>query len=230
VGSARRSLTSWGYVRIVGELRKLGINVSATLVRSVLVDAGIPPAPQRDRQSWRAFLRQQGDSILACDFLTVDTVWLRLWVPKLGSRRGKSGICRQDVSFGTPHGSQRQALPSISQRGRSDQAASARCSAGTSAAWEAAHRTGRTGFPECGLGVCSMGDGLPTARSLSSGGYWGSGRVSAARSELVACCGASDRSPDQPAPAQSERGKHVFATGAPHLGRGSGPVVRLSLG
>src|SRR5712691_13234099 len=31
-----RENTSWGYVRIVGELRKLGINVSATLVRNVL--------------------------------------------------------------------------------------------------------------------------------------------------------------------------------------------------
>jgi hypothetical protein len=66
-----RENTSWGYVRIVGELRKLDINVSATLVRSVLTEAGIPSAPQRDRQSWRSFLRQQGDSILACDFLTV---------------------------------------------------------------------------------------------------------------------------------------------------------------
>ena len=44
-----RENTSWGYVRIVGELRKLGIEVSATLVRNVLADAGLPPAPQRDR-------------------------------------------------------------------------------------------------------------------------------------------------------------------------------------
>ena len=72
-----RENRSWGYVRIVGELRKLDLTVSATLVRSVLADAGIPPAPQRDRQSWRAFLRQQGESTLACDFLTVDTIWLR---------------------------------------------------------------------------------------------------------------------------------------------------------
>jgi putative transposase len=72
-----RENTSWGYVRIVGELRKLGIKVSATLVRSVLADAGIPPGAQRDRQSWRSFLRQQGASMLACDFLTVDAVWFR---------------------------------------------------------------------------------------------------------------------------------------------------------
>jgi hypothetical protein len=86
-----REKTSWGYVRIVGELRKLGMKVSATLVRSVLAEAGIPPAPQRDRQSWRSFLRQQGESILACDFLTVDTVWLRrlyvLVFLSIGSRR-----------------------------------------------------------------------------------------------------------------------------------------------
>jgi hypothetical protein len=30
--------TSWGYVRIVGELRKLGVDVSETLVRSVLAE------------------------------------------------------------------------------------------------------------------------------------------------------------------------------------------------
>jgi putative transposase len=61
IGQLARENTSWGYIRIVGELRKLRINVSATLVRSVLADACIPPARERDRQSWRAFLRQQGD-------------------------------------------------------------------------------------------------------------------------------------------------------------------------
>src|SRR3954471_20264132 len=75
----------------------LGINASATLVRSVLADDGIPPAPQRDRQSWRSFLRQQGDSMLACDFLTVDTVSLRrlyaLIFLSIGSRRVEYLAC-----------------------------------------------------------------------------------------------------------------------------------------
>ena len=92
-----RENTSWGYVRIVGELRKLGIDVSATLVRNVLADAGVPPAPQRDRLSWRSFLRQHGESILACDFLTVDTVWLRrlyvLVFLSIGSRRIEYVAC-----------------------------------------------------------------------------------------------------------------------------------------
>ena len=51
-----RENTSWGYIRIVGELRKLGVDVSATLVRNVLSQAGVPPAPQRDRLAWRSFV------------------------------------------------------------------------------------------------------------------------------------------------------------------------------
>ena len=44
-----RENSHWRYVRIVGELRKLG--VSATLVRHVLARAGIPPAPGRASSS-----------------------------------------------------------------------------------------------------------------------------------------------------------------------------------
>jgi transposase InsO family protein len=72
---------NWGYVRIVGELRKLGITVSATFVRNVLEREGIPPAPHRHQLAWRSFLRQHAATMLACDFFTVDTVWLqRLYV------------------------------------------------------------------------------------------------------------------------------------------------------
>ena len=72
-----RENSSWGYLRIAGELRKLGVAVSATSVRNILAGAGLPPAPRRDSQSWRSFLRAHGESILACDFFTVGTVWLR---------------------------------------------------------------------------------------------------------------------------------------------------------
>jgi putative transposase len=41
----------WGYKRIVGELKGLGIGVSATSVRKVLLDAGLRPAPERTRSS-----------------------------------------------------------------------------------------------------------------------------------------------------------------------------------
>jgi putative transposase len=46
-------------------------------VRNVLKRAGLPPAPQRDQLDWRTFLRQHAATTLACDFFTVDTVWLR---------------------------------------------------------------------------------------------------------------------------------------------------------
>jgi putative transposase len=86
-----RENSSWGYLRIVGELRKLGVAVSATSVRNILASAGLPPAPRRDAQSWRSFLRAHGESILACDFFTVETVWLRrlyvLVFLSVGSRR-----------------------------------------------------------------------------------------------------------------------------------------------
>jgi putative transposase len=41
----------WGYLRIVGELRKLRITVSASSVRNILAKAGLPPAPRRDSPS-----------------------------------------------------------------------------------------------------------------------------------------------------------------------------------
>jgi transposase InsO family protein len=81
----------WGYRRIVGELGKLGLWVSATSVRAVLKRCQIPPAPRRSGPSWRAFLRAQARGVVACDFLTVDTVWLRrfyvLFFIQLGTRR-----------------------------------------------------------------------------------------------------------------------------------------------
>jgi putative transposase len=46
-----RENSGWGYRRIVGELRSLGICVSATSVRAILVRHGLPPAPQRDELS-----------------------------------------------------------------------------------------------------------------------------------------------------------------------------------
>jgi putative transposase len=86
-----RENTTWGYLRIVGELRRLQIEVSPSLVRNVLSAAGVPPAPQRDRLSWRCFLRAHAASVLACDFFTIDTVLLRrlyvLVFIRLGSRR-----------------------------------------------------------------------------------------------------------------------------------------------
>ena len=68
-------------MRIVGELLGLGVAVSPSSVRAILIHNGLPPAPERDRLSWKRFLRQQSASVLACDFLTVETVMLtRIYV------------------------------------------------------------------------------------------------------------------------------------------------------
>jgi hypothetical protein len=66
----------WGYVRIVGECRKLGVQVSAPSVRRILRRHRIKPAPRRGGPSWTAFLRAQAGGMVACDFLTVKTVGL----------------------------------------------------------------------------------------------------------------------------------------------------------
>src|SRR4029450_13336162 len=63
------------------ELQSLGICVSATSVRTILLRHGLRPAPQRDELSWRDFLRQHAATTLACDFFTVETAWLtRIYV------------------------------------------------------------------------------------------------------------------------------------------------------
>src|SRR4051812_4556052 len=81
----------WGYLRIVGECRKLGVRVSATSVRRVLRGHRPGPAPRRSGPSWTAFLCAQAAGLLARDFLTVETVGLSrlyvLFVVELDRRR-----------------------------------------------------------------------------------------------------------------------------------------------
>lgn len=67
----------WGYCRIQGELKKLGVSVSASSICSLLRRHGLPPAPRRDGPSWKEFLTQQAAGIVACDFFCVETVWLK---------------------------------------------------------------------------------------------------------------------------------------------------------
>src|SRR5664280_899935 len=81
----------WGCVRIEGELRKLGICVGATTIRNLLRTTRLGPAPRRTGPTWSQFLRAQAHGIIACDFFTVVTAWLRtlyvLVFIELGSRR-----------------------------------------------------------------------------------------------------------------------------------------------
>ena len=72
-------------------MRKLGIRVSATSIRSLLQITRLGPAPRRTGPTWTQFLRSQAQGVVACDFFTVETAWLRtlyvLLFIELGSRR-----------------------------------------------------------------------------------------------------------------------------------------------
>lgn len=92
----------WGYQRIVGELRGLGLTVSPTTVRELLGQAGLGPAGVRAGLTWREFLRAQAHSTLAVDFFTVETVSLRrlyvLFFIELGGRRVHLAGCTANPS------------------------------------------------------------------------------------------------------------------------------------
>jgi len=64
----------WGCVRICGELRKLGIRVGTTTIRTLLRRHGLGPAPRRCGPTWTQFLKAQAEGIVACDFFTVETI------------------------------------------------------------------------------------------------------------------------------------------------------------
>jgi putative transposase len=86
-----RENARWGYRRIQGELAGLGFSVSASSIRNLLRRHQLGPAPRRAGSTWREFLRAQASSMIACDFFTVDTVFLRrlyvLFFIELQSRR-----------------------------------------------------------------------------------------------------------------------------------------------
>jgi transposase InsO family protein len=81
----------WGYQRLAGELYGLSVRISPTTVRRILAAAGLGPAGARNGLTWREFLRSQAQSMIACDFFTVDTTSLRriyvLFFIELSTRR-----------------------------------------------------------------------------------------------------------------------------------------------
>jgi putative transposase len=59
----------WGSPRIVGELRKLGINVAKSTVEKYRVRLRKPPSP-----TWKVFLKNHVKDLVALDFFVVPTV------------------------------------------------------------------------------------------------------------------------------------------------------------
>jgi hypothetical protein len=83
--------STWGYRRIHGELAGLGYRLAPSTVWRILKQADIDPAPRRSGPTWRQFLATQAHTILATDFLTVDTLLFTrlyvLFVIELSTRR-----------------------------------------------------------------------------------------------------------------------------------------------
>ena len=82
----------WGYGKIEGELLKLGIKVSQTAIRNVLNRHGIVPAPIRAGSiGWRHLMNHYKSQLMACDFLTVETLFLKtlyvFFFIEIGTRR-----------------------------------------------------------------------------------------------------------------------------------------------
>ena len=67
--------TGFGYTRILGELRKLGVNkISRQTVRNILKEEGIEPGPDRTSDSWTNFLERHKETLWGCDFFSVKAV------------------------------------------------------------------------------------------------------------------------------------------------------------
>ncbi len=86
-----RENPTWGYRRIHGELSVLGIDLAPSRVWNILQRHGLDPSPDRAGPTWGEFLRVQAETMLACDFFTVETVLLRrlyvLFFIELDTRR-----------------------------------------------------------------------------------------------------------------------------------------------
>jgi putative transposase len=84
---------AWGAGKIQGELLKLGYRLGETTVRDILRRHGVLPAPERRHHTnnWSTFLKHYQHRLLACDFFTVETLWLQtlyvFFFIEIGTRR-----------------------------------------------------------------------------------------------------------------------------------------------
>jgi putative transposase len=64
---------TWGYTRIQGALQNLGHEMGRGTIAKVLKEAGVDPAPDRQKRStWKEFLRTHWDVLAAADFFSVE--------------------------------------------------------------------------------------------------------------------------------------------------------------
>ena len=66
----------WGYTKIRDALRTgLKIEIGRSTVADILNEAGIEPAPEREKKrTWKRFIKMHWDTLYACDFFSVETL------------------------------------------------------------------------------------------------------------------------------------------------------------
>jgi len=68
----------WGYTKIRAALPTgLGIEIGRATVATILAEAGIEPAPEREKsRTWKEFMKAHWDSLCGCDFFSVEALGL----------------------------------------------------------------------------------------------------------------------------------------------------------
>ena len=75
---ARLDQIRFGYSRILGELKKLGIRaIAKSTVKNILKEHGLDPGPKRGESTWTDFLKRHAATLYACDFFSKKVVTLR---------------------------------------------------------------------------------------------------------------------------------------------------------
>lgn len=67
----------WGCRKINGELRKLGIIIGKSKIAEILKNAGHLPNERKFERTWLNFLNNHTKRYFACDFMVVDTLFLK---------------------------------------------------------------------------------------------------------------------------------------------------------
>ena len=68
--------TGWGYTRILGELKKLGITLARSTVVAILKEHGLDPGPKRGEGTWSEFVKRHAETLWATDFVS-KKVWTK---------------------------------------------------------------------------------------------------------------------------------------------------------
>ena len=69
--------TGWGYTRVMGELKKLGLKPpSRNTVKRIMKEHALDPGPPTGPDSWSEFLKRHAETLYECDFFS-KRVWTR---------------------------------------------------------------------------------------------------------------------------------------------------------